>query len=34
MMWVITSNGYQQGKFPGKTILIPKKKKTLKNLKT
>ena len=26
MMWVITSNGYQQGKFPGKTILIPRKK--------
>ena len=26
MIWVITSNGYQEGKFPGKTILIPKKK--------
>ena len=26
MIWVITSNGYQNGKFPGKTILIPKKK--------
>ena len=25
MIWVITSNGYQNGKFPGKTILIPKK---------
>jgi hypothetical protein len=26
MIWVITSNGYQNGEFPGKTILIPKKK--------
>lgn len=26
MLWVITSEGYQKGEFPGKTILIPKKK--------